>query len=590
MLPLLLMHLYGFDLSLEEIKNFRQLGSKTAGHPEFGLTAGVEVTTGPLGQGIANGVGLAIAQKYLAAFFNSPEETIFDYNIFVLAGDGCLQEGISHEACSLASHLMLDNLILIHDNNHITIDGSTNISTIDNQKAYFQSKGWQTIEIKGDGNDLDSIHQGLQKAIAVKNAPVFLSVETCIGYGSPNKAGSEKSHGSPLGAEEIALTKKQLNLDPETSFFVSEAVSKNFQKIAEEKNQIEKNWQSQLQNYQKKHPEKHQLLQEPISEKKLLSLIDSINFEKESLSTRAASGEILNQLMPKLPLILGGSADLTGSNNTKFKEAGVFCKEDYKGRYINYGIREHAMGAIINGITRSELVKAYGGTFLCFSDYMRPAIRLAALSQYPAIFVFSHDSIGLGEDGPTHQPVEHLAALRSIPNLLVIRPADANETKYAWITALQSKLPVALILSRQNLPVLKNNPEAAKGGYIYSDSPNADCVLIATGSELQLAIAAAEILCKKNISTRVVSLPCWELFEKQPASYREEVLPKSIKNRIAIEAGVKQGWERYLGEQGKFIGMDSFGASAPAIKLFEHYGITEKRIFVEPSMVMWLLS
>ena len=565
-------------MSLEEIKNFRQLGSKTAGHPEFGLTAGVEVTTGPLGQGIANAVGLAIAQKYLAAFFNTPDNKLIDYNVFVLAGDGCLQEGISHEACSLASHLGLDNLVLIHDNNHITIDGSTNLSTIDNQTASFQSKGWEIIEVKGDGNDLDSIYNGLQKAIYIKNSPVFLSIETCIGYGSPNKAGSEKSHGSPLGAEEIVLTKKNLNLDPESKFQIPKQVAENFHQITEKKRETEKNWQNALADYQKKNPEKYQLLKDPIDEKKLLSLIDSINFEKESLSTRAASGEILNQLMPNFPLVLGGSADLTGSNNTKFKEANIFCKEDYKGRYLNYGIREHAMGAIINGIARSELVKAYGGTFLCFSDYMRPAIRLAALSHYPAIFVFSHDSIGLGEDGPTHQPVEHLAALRSIPNLLVIRPADANETKYAWLEALQTKQPIAIILSRQNLPVLKNNRDSTKGGYIYSDSPNADCVLIATGSELQLAIAAAEILCKKNISTRVVSLPCWELFEKQPASYREDVLPKSIKNRIAIEAGVKQGWERYLGEQGKFVGMNSFGASAPAEKLFEHYGITAKRI------------
>ena len=468
--------------------------------------------------------------------------------------------------------------MLIHDNNHITIDGSTNLSTIDNQTASFQSKGWEIIEVKGDGNDLDSIYNGLQKAIYIKNSPVFLSIETCIGYGSPNKAGSEKSHGSPLGAEEIVLTKKNLNLDPESKFQIPKQVAENFHQITEKKRETEKNWQNALADYQKKNPEKYQLLKDPIDEKKLLSLIDSINFEKESLSTRAASGEILNQLMPNFPLVLGGSADLTGSNNTKFKEANIFCKEDYKGRYLNYGIREHAMGAIINGIARSELVKAYGGTFLCFSDYMRPAIRLAALSHYPAIFVFSHDSIGLGEDGPTHQPVEHLAALRSIPNLLVIRPADANETKYAWLEALQTKQPIAIILSRQNLPVLKNNRDSTKGGYIYSDSPNADCVLIATGSELQLAIAAAEILCKKNISTRVVSLPCWELFEKQPASYREDVLPKSIKNRIAIEAGVKQGWERYLGEQGKFVGMNSFGASAPAEKLFEHYGITAKRI------------
>ena len=315
-----LLHLCGFDLSLEEIKNFRQLGSKTAGHPEFGLTAGVEVTTGPLGQGIANAVGLAIAQKYLAAFFNTPDNKLIDYNVFVLAGDGCLQEGISHEACSLASHLGLDNLVLIHDNNHITIDGSTNLSTIDNQTASFQSKGWEIIEVKGDGNDLDSIYNGLQKAIYIKNSPVFLSIETCIGYGSPNKAGSEKSHGSPLGAEEIVLTKKNLNLDPESKFQIPKQVAENFHQITEKKRETEKNWQNALADYQKKNPEKYQLLKDPIDEKKLLSLIDSINFEKESLSTRAASGEILNQLMPKFPLVLGGSADLTGSNKQNLKK------------------------------------------------------------------------------------------------------------------------------------------------------------------------------------------------------------------------------------------------------------------------------
>ncbi len=578
-----LLHLYGFDLTLEEIKNFRQLGSKTAGHPEFGLTSGVEVTTGPLGQGIANGVGLAIAQKYLAAFFNTPENKIIDYNVFILAGDGCLQEGISHESCSLASHLGLDNLVLIHDNNHITIDGSTAISTNDNQIQFFQSKGWETIEVKGDGNDLDAIFSGLQKAINIKNAPVFLSIETCIGYGSPNKAGSEKSHGSPLGESELALTKKKLNLDPEKKFQIPKQVAENFQKIAGKKKEAEKIWQDNLTEYKKKNPEKYQLFKNPLNFQKLQSCVEAIKFdmlyqEGKNISTRAASGLVLDSLMPDFPLVLGGSADLTGSNNTKFQGADVFCKTDYKARYINYGIREHAMAGVINGITRSELVKAYGGTFLCFSDYMRPAIRLAALSHYPSIFVFSHDSIGLGEDGPTHQPVEHLAALRAIPNLLVIRPADANETKYTWLEALQSKIPVALILSRQNLPVLKNNKEATKGGYIFSDSPNAEYILIATGSELQLAIEAAEILCKKNIPTRVVSMPCWELFEKQPAAYRETVFPSCIKKRIAIEAGIKQGWERYLGEQGKFIGMDSFGASAPADKLFEYYGITVEKI------------
>ena len=577
MLLYALLHCFGYALPMKEIKNFRQLGSLTPGHPESDLTAGVEVTTGPLGQGIANGVGLAIAEKYLVANFNKKGHKIIDHKVFVLAGDGCLQEGISHEACSLAGHLNLNNLILIHDNNHITIDGSTNISCSDDQLAYFRSKNWETIAVKGDGNDLNKIFTAFQKAVSSKTKPVFLSIESCIGYGSPNKVNSAKAHGSPLGKEELKATKQNLKLNEKLNFYVPPEAYARFKKIAEKGMKVEKAWQQKLAIYKKKHPEEYKILNNPINNKELTKLIASLKFTKNSLSTRAASGEILEQIMPKLPLVLGGSADLTGSNNTKFS-SDIFYNKNYKGRYLHYGIREHAMGAIINGIASSKILKAYGGTFLCFSDYMRPAIRLAALANYPSIFILSHDSIGLGEDGPTHQPVEHLAALRAIPNLFVFRPADANETKQAWHKALTSDKPTAIILSRQNLPIYPEKTACINGAYIVSDSPKAKLILIASGSELQLAVAASQELKKHNIASRVVSIPCWELFEEQSLAYKEKILPTKIKKRIAIEAGIKQGWERYLGDDGVFIGMDSFGASAPAEQLFKHNNITVEKI------------
>lgn len=572
-----LLYLFGYPLSLEEIKNFRQLGSQTPGHPEFGLTSGVEVTTGPLGQGIANAVGFAIAQKYLASFFNKPNYEIIDYRVFVLAGDGCLQEGISHEACSIAGKLGLDNLILIHDNNHITIDGNINLSSCDDQIASFQAKNWHTIKVQGDGNDLSAIFNAFQEAIGINNKPVFLSIETCIGYGSPSKAGSEKSHGAPLGEQEILLAKEKLQLSEKKEFTISQSVAKRFQVIREQTSTKAAVWNQQLISYSQDYPKEHQLLQGAFSKNLLLNAMKNIHFEKDSFSTRAASGVVLNHLMPKTPFVLGGSADLTGSNNTGFEGMEFFCKENYAGRYINYGIREHAMGAILNGISISPLLRCYGGTFLCFSDYMRPAIRLAALSSYPSIFIFTHDSIGLGEDGPTHQPVEHLSTLRAIPNLFVFRPADAFEVKYAWQFALQSKSPTAIILSRQNLPVLQDNNDALKGAYVLIDSPHPSIILMATGSEVSLALEAAKQLQKCNITVRVISVLCWEVFEKQSVTYQNAILYQ-YPNRIAIEAGIKQGWEKYLGDKGKFIGMQGFGASAPAKELFEYYKITVSEI------------
>ena len=580
-----LLHLFGYSLTLEELKNFRKLGSKTPGHPEFGLTKGVEVTTGPLGQGVANGVGFAIAQKYLAAFFNKPKYNIIDYRTFVLAGDGCLQEGIGYEACALAGNLELDNLILIHDNNHITIDGSINLSSSEDKIATFKAQGWHTLKVIGDGNDLVAIFTAFKKAIDLKKKPIFLSIETCIGYGSPNKAGSEKSHGSPLGEQEILATKKYLKLLEKSEFNISKNVAENFQKTAEQAIENEKKWREQLVIYAKCFPYEYQLLEQSLDKNLLQKTIAEVIFEKENLSTRGASGTLLDQLMPKFPFILGGSADLTTSNNTAFQGMKFFQKKNYKGRYINYGIREHAMGAVMNAISISPCLRTYGGTFLCFSDYMRPAIRLAALSKYPNIFVFSHDSIGLGEDGPTHQPVEHLAALRAIPNLAVFRPADAFETKYAWLFALQSKNPTAIILTRQNTPVMKDNPNALKGAYVLLDAKKPEIVFIATGSEVGLALEAGKKMQKNNIAVRVISMPCWELFEKQSVEYQENIFSDTPK-RIAIEAGVSFGWEKYLGVQGKFIGMKEFGTSAPAKDLFEYYNITVTRIIEQAKAIL----
>ena len=576
-----LLHLFGYSLSLDEIKNFRQLGSKTPGHPEFGLTEGIEVTTGPLGQGVANGVGFAIAGKYLESFFNKSEDKIIDYRTFILAGDGCLQEGVASEACSLAGNLGLDNLILIHDNNQITIDGDISLSSSDDQLAIFQAKGWHTLQVKGDGNNLSNIFKTLKEAVSLKHKPVFLSIQTCIGYGSPNKAGSEKSHGSPLGKEEIVLVKEKLQLKEKREFFINPEVAKNFQQISKQKIQQEKNWQQRLQNYANKYPKEYSSLEQNNNKGRLSKIIQSIYFNKESFSTRAASGQVLNAIMPKFPFILGGSADLTGSNNTSFENMEFFCKENFGGRYINYGIREHAMGAILNAISISKPLRAYGGTFLCFADYMRPAIRLAALSSYPSIFILSHDSIGLGEDGPTHQPVEHFAALRAIPNLYVFRPADAFETKYAWQFALETKFPTAILLTRQNLPVLKDNKLVLRGGYVAFGDDSFDVVLMASGSEVYLALKAAVKLKAKNINARVISMPCWEIFEDQTEDYKEKVLARKIKKRIAIEAGIQQGWEKYLGDEGKFIGMNNFGASAPAQNLFLHYKITVDEIVLQ---------
>ncbi len=582
-----LLHLCGFDISLDELKSFRQWASKTPGHPEYDPDRGIEVTTGPLGQGISNAVGMAIAQKHLASHFNKPDFPIFDYNIYTIAGDGCLQEGISAEASSLAGHLALDNLILIYDDNHITIDGDTDISFTEDVAKRYEAYGWYVQTVGGDGNDMQAFQKALENAKNQKDRPSIIKLRTHIAYGSPNLQDSEKAHGSPLGEDEIKLIKKNFGWDPEKTFHIPQEVSDHMQKTVTKGAQTEQKWNKMFDNYTTKYPDLAKQFKDAAANKLPIDIDEQLpKFEPgSSVATRKASGNVLNALMPHIPLILAGSADLTPSNNTLFTGAENFQKDNPSGRYIRYGVREHAMGAIMNGISVSGLARAYAGTFMVFSDYMRPAIRLAALSKYPTIFVFTHDSIGLGEDGPTHQPVEHLAALRAIPNLLVFRPADANETAQAWKYTLQNKdKPVILLLTRQGLPVLDQQKYGsaedgvAKGAYILTKQDNPDILLLATGSEVEIAISAAQALAADNIKAQVISMPCWKLFEQQDQTYKDSVLPPSVTARVAIEAGIEQGWNKYLGNKGVFIGMKTFGASAPAKTCFQNFGITTENV------------
>jgi len=589
-----LLYLAGYDVSLDEIKNFRQWGSKTPGHPEYGLTPGVEVTTGPLGQGVGNAVGMAIAQKYLAARYNRGDFSIFDYNIYTIAGDGCLQEGISSEASSLAGHLGLDSLIVIYDDNHITIDGDTELAFTEDRAKRYEAYGWSVQVVGGDGDDMEVFERALQNAKAEKDRPSFIQFRSHIAYGSPNFQDSCAAHGAPLGDDEIKLIKKNFGWDPEKKFHVPEEVMEHTRGAVDKGRELEEKWCRMFAEYSKVYPELAGEIKEAQAGKISVNIDEVIaNFEAgNSVATRKASGATLDALMPNLPLVLGGSADLTPSNNTKFKGAEDFQKENRAGRYIRYGVREHAMAAIMNGMAVSDLLVPYGGTFLCFADYMRPAIRLAVMSGYGTIFVFTHDSIGLGEDGPTHQPVEQIASLRAIPNLVVIRPADANETAYAWKYALENRDgPVALILTRQGLPVLDQEKFASaanleKGAYALIEQQNPDVLLLATGSEVHLVIEAHKLLADEGIKAQVVSMPSWELFEKQDKQYQESVLPASVKARVGIEAGVRQGWDRWLGDKGVFIGMSSFGASAPGQICFEKFGITAESVIAAAKKCM----
>ncbi len=583
-----LLHLTGYDLSLDELKNFRQWGSKTPGHPEYGHTPGVEVTTGPLGQGISNAVGMAIAGKYLAGRYNRDDFRLLNYRIYVVAGDGCMMEGVSSEASSLAGHLKLDNLIVVYDDNHISIDGNTSISFTESVAKRYEAYGWFVQTIGGDGNDMNAFRTAIGAARKEKERPSLIQLRTHIGYGSPHKQDTAEAHGQPLGDEEVALTKRRYGWDPGKKFFIPPEVAEYMRGQAGKGEALEMEWNALFDKYASQYPAEAEefrraaVRQLPADWEKIWK--ESVPAFDAPIATREAQGKLLDALMPKMPLVIGGSADLTPSNNTRFKGAVDFSPAHREGRYIRYGVREHAMGAIMNGISVSDMLIPYGGTFFVFSDYMRPAIRLAALSKYPVIFDFTHDSIGLGEDGPTHQAVEHLAALRAIPGLVMLRPSDATETVAAWKFALEHRSgPVALALTRQKLPVIDRTKYApahhlTRGGYILAGAPDPSLILIGTGSEVSLALAAYETLSAEGVKARVVSLPSWELFEMQPVSYRESVLPQSVTARVAVEAGVRLGWERYIGMNGGFVGMSSFGASAPGEAAFKGFGITTEAV------------
>jgi transketolase len=579
-----MLHLMGYDIALDELKKFRKTGSKTPGHPEYDLNMGIETTTGPLGQGVANAVGMAIAQKYLAAYFNRSGFNIFNYKIYVFAGDGDLEEGVTYEACSLAGHLGLDNLVVVYDDNRITIDGPTSLSFTEDVGKRFEACGFFVQTPAGEGNDLQAITEALRRCIEGK--PMFIKLRTHIASGAPNLQDSEKAHGAPLGEQEIRLMKEKYGWDPNVSFVVPPDVREHFKKIVDKLKQAELNWRELLVRYQRKYPDlagQIKCAQAGGQFVDLDKILPSFN-AGESIATRRASGKIIASIMPKMPLIMGGCADLSESTNIHWPDAKDFQKDTPEGRYLRFGVREHAAAAIVNGISVSGILRAFCGTYLVFSDYMRPAVRLAALSKYPSIFIFTHDSIGVGEDGATHQPVEQLAAWRVMPNLLVFRPADANETVEAWRYILEhADAPAALVLSRQNLPIFDRTrfgsaKNTARGAYALIPVEEPDVLLLATGSEVWPAVNAAEQLSRENIRVQVVSMPCLELFEKQSEAYRNEVLPVKVKARIAIEASMESGWRKYIGEQGIFIGMNSFGTSAPGQVCFEKFNITTSAI------------
>ena len=580
-----LLHLYGYDLSLEEIVNFRQWGSKTPGHPEYGHTPGVEATTGPLGQGFAMGVGMAMAEKHLAARFNVPgEEPVVDHFTYAIVSDGDLMEGISNEAASLAGTLKLGKIVYLYDDNHITIDGSTLLSFTENTRARFEALGWHVQSIE-DGNDVDSIERAIRNAQHESARPSLIQIRTHIGYGSP-KQDSEKSHGEPLGAEATRASKEKLGWPLEPRFLVPPDVSAHCRQAAARGAKTQSEWSARVYQYKKRHPDLAAAFEAARADrfpKKWKELLPVFSSEKP-IATRAASGKVINALAPTFPTLLGGSADLAGSNNTKIDGSRVFGIESADGRNIFFGVREHAMGAAVNGMALHGGVIPYGATFLIFSDYMRPAIRLSALMQTPSTFIFTHDSIGLGEDGPTHQPIEQLMSLRAIPGLTVFRPADANETAAAWGCALEMRGPRVLVLTRQALPVLEGDRErvhagVAKGAYVVADSEHGKpaVVLIATGSEVHLAMAARAELSRRGIGTRVVSMPSWELFRAQKPRYRSSVLPKSAR-KVAIEAGATLGWREWVGDRGSVVGLDRFGASAPGPVVMEKLGFNMENV------------
>jgi len=570
MLLYALLHLTGYDLSLDELKRFRQWGSLTPGHPEHGHTPGVEATTGPLGQGTGNAVGMAIAGKHLAARFGEAA----GFRVFALVSDGDLMEGVSGEASSLAGHLALDNLVFLYDDNHVTIDGDTQLAFTEDRAARYAAYGWHTLTVE-DGNDLDALDAAIAEGIAHDGQPTFISVKTIIGYGSAD-AGTSRAHSDARGPEQQAETKRALGFDPEKFFFIPDQVSARYREALERGAALEAEWNQAVGPLPA--PEIPELVIEPF------------DGDEKPMATRAASGKVIAQIASQVPQLVGGSADLTPSNNTKPEGWEDFQPGAYAGRYLRFGVREHGMSAISNGLAASGL-RPYAATFFNFLDYAKPAVRLSALSRLPVVWIYTHDSIGLGEDGPTHQPIEQLATLRATPDICVFRPADANETIAGWRVALaRGDAPTALILSRQALPVL--DPErypladAARGGYVLEGDPDPDVILIGTGAEVHLAMEARGLLRDRGVSSRVVSLPSWELFEEQPETYRNDVLPPEIAARVSVEAAATLGWERYVGLHGRVIGLDRFGASAPGTAALEHLGFTPERVADEAERVL----
>ena len=585
-----LLHLTGYDLSMQELKDFRQWGSKTPGHPEAHLTAGVETTTGPLGQGFANGVGMAVAERVLADEFNEEGFPIFDHHTYAICSDGDVMEGISQETASLAGHLGLGKLIYFFDDNEITIDGSTDLAFTEDVAARFEAQGWHVAAVE-DANDLAAVDAAIEEAKATVDKPSLIRVQSHIGYGSPTKQDTAAAHGAPLGEEELRGAKENLGWPTDETFYVPDAVYDHMRDAVEQGRQWQSAWDEMFEAYEEAHPAQADRLKRwlrrepPEGWEGALPAFSPTAETGEELATRKASGITLNDLAPAVGYLIGGSADLTGSNKTDVDGRGDFQKDAPEGRYFRFGVREHAMAGISNGMALHGGLQPYAGTFLIFSDYLRPSLRLSALMEQPVVFVFTHDSIGLGEDGPTHQPIEHLMALRAIPNLTLLRPADANEAAQAWAVAVQhTDGPVAMALTRQTLPVfdrtqLTTAEGLRRGAYILREAAGRpEVILVGTGSEVQCALRAAEGLEKEGIGARVVSMPSWELFEAQSETYRRKVLPPSVEARVSVEAGVSQGWERYVGTEGTAIGIDRFGASAPGAVNMEKFGFTADRV------------
>jgi len=585
-----ILHLSGYDISLDDLKNFRQWESKTPGHPEFGRTDGVETTTGPLGQGLANAIGMAVAQKHLAALFNKDGYKILDHFIYAEAGDGDLMEGLSHEVASFAGHNKLGNMILFYDDNSITIDGDISLSNSDDAAKRFDSYNWH-VQTVDDVTDLVALNDAVKAAQSTTDKPSIIITKTLIGHGSPNKQGTAAAHGAPLGDDEIVLVKRAFGFPEDEKFFVPSEVTEHYAELIEKGAKLENDWDELFASYSEKYPEKAKLFTQVLSGdfgEAWKDLIPHFDNYGEGMATRNSSQTVLNAVAPGLPTLFGGSADLTPSNNTAIKGWEDFTPETPEGKYIRYGIREFAMAAMMNGMAIYGGVIPYGGTFMVFSDYLRPTLRIASLSHIKMIYVLTHDSIGVGEDGPTHQPVEHAAALRSIPGVVFLRPADANETAQAWKFAIAHEDgPVALALTRQKLTILDRTEFASeegvqKGAYIVKDSEGTpDLIIMASGSEVELSIKAAAELDSTGVKVRVVSFPSWEIFDMQSDEYKNSVLPNEVRARLSVEAGIKFGWEKYVGLDGSSISIEQFGASAPQDKLFEEYGFTVANIVAE---------